>query len=101
MAAKLTPENQARYDAFDTMFATAGWEQLRKEITAEVTNQQVHVLENAKSYDEICEIRGWVRALAFIYELRDILERERSNEEASVEEANKPEATPEWVLDDA
>lgn len=82
----LTPEQRKYYEDLDEMFATPGWRALVKDMEVQVYQNQADALE-ARSYDQVCELRGEARALAYLINLeaasdaqREMLEDEEDDE---------------------
>ncbi len=80
----MTPEKEQYYEDLVETMSTKGWRRLTDEAIEEVKNMQEQSLA-ATSWEQVCEIRGYVKAMNYIANLRQItlelLRQERELEE--------------------
>ena len=72
-----------------SLTANREWEDLVEELKKEIYHQQSNVFDNAQNWDQVCFLKGWCAALAYIINLRDTtklqLEQIEGGEDADVQ----------------
>lgn len=71
--------NDKYYEKMITLTAYPEWHELTEELKRMIYNIQANALE-AKSWDEVCENRGFAKALAYLVNLREDTKKQQAVE---------------------
>jgi hypothetical protein len=80
----LTPEDQQYFQDMEETFATQGWKRLVEEARKLIYNIQADALE-ARSYEQVCEMRGRAGQLAELVNLEELTDLQKQQALAAPE----------------
>lgn len=81
----LTNDQRQYFDDLESMFGTAGWRIVMDEARKQIYQFQADALE-AKSYEQVCYLRGQAEQLARLLNLQDVTTTLRAQHETEDEE---------------